>query len=48
MVFLVIMLLSMFPEDTLETQAGATLFAFFSSLFFVFLQPRKSWPTTST
>ena len=32
MVFLVIMLLSMFPEDTLETQAGATLFAFFESL----------------
>ena len=34
-VFLTIMLLSMFPEDTLETQAGATLFAFFvSSLLF--------------
>ena len=32
MVFLVIILLSMFPEDTLETQAGATLFAFFVSL----------------
>ena len=32
MVFLCIMLLSMFPEDTLETQAGATLFAFFESL----------------
>lgn len=32
MVFLTIMLLSMFPEDTLETQAGATLFAFFESL----------------
>ena len=32
MVFLCIMLLSMFPEDTLETQAGATLFAFFMSL----------------
>ena len=31
-VFLFIMLLSMFPEDTLETQAGATLFAFFESL----------------
>ena len=31
-VFLVIMLLSMFPEDTLETQAGASLFAFFESL----------------
>ena len=32
MVFLTIMLLSMFPEDTLETQAGATLFAFFATL----------------
>ena len=32
MVFLTIMLLSMFPEDTLETQAGVTLFAFFESL----------------
>ena len=32
MVFLCIMLLSMFPEDTLETQAGVTLFAFFVSL----------------
>ncbi len=28
-VFFCIMLLSMFPEDTLETQAGASLFAFF-------------------
>ena len=32
MVFLCVMLLSMFPEDTLETQAGVTLFAFFESL----------------
>ena len=32
-VFLCIMLLSMFPEDTLETQAGASLFAFFEALF---------------
>ncbi len=30
--FLSIMLLSMFPEDTLETQAGASLFAFFESV----------------
>ena len=37
-VFLVIMLLSMFPEDTLETQAGASMFAFFEA-FFLF-----SWP----
>ena len=40
MVFLVIMLLSMFPEDTLETQAGATLFAFFTSLL-LFAQPHS-------
>ena len=32
LVFLCIMLFSMFPEDTLETQAGATLFAFFEAL----------------
>ena len=38
MVFLCIMLLSMFPEDTLETQAGATLFAFLGSLL-LFAQP---------
>ncbi len=31
--FLLIILLSMMPEDTVETQAGATFFAFFSSLF---------------
>ena len=34
-VFLTIMLLSMFPEDTLETQAGATLFAFFAALLLI-------------
>ncbi len=31
-VFFVIMLISMFSDDTIETQAGATLFAFFYSL----------------
>ena len=31
-IFLVIALLSMLPEDTLETQAGASWFAFFNSL----------------
>ena len=40
MVFLCIMLLSMFPEDTLETQAGATLFAFFVSLL-LFAKPQN-------
>ena len=39
MVFLCIMLLSMFPEDTLETQAGATLFAFFEALL-LFAKPK--------
>jgi O-antigen ligase len=34
-VFLCIILLSMFPEDTLETQAGASLFAFFEALLVV-------------
>ncbi|MBR4561258.1 MAG: O-antigen ligase family protein [Bacteroidales bacterium] len=41
MAFLTIMLLSMFPEDTLETQAGATLFAFFEALL-LFAAPQKS------
>jgi hypothetical protein len=41
MVFLCIMLLSMFPEDTLETQAGATLFAFFMALL-LFAKPQRS------
>ena len=31
-IFLVIMLISMLAEDTLETQAGVSLFAFFNSL----------------
>ena len=31
-IFLCVILLSMFPEDTLETQAGASLFAFFNAL----------------
>ena len=40
MAFLTIMLLSMFPEDTMETQAGATLFAFFTSLL-LFARPKS-------
>ena len=39
LVFLCIMLLSMFPEDTLETQAGASLFAFFEA-FLLFAAPK--------
>ena len=38
MVFLCVILLSMFPEDTLETQAGVTLFAFFEA-FLLFAKP---------
>ncbi len=37
-IFLFIMALSMFTEDTLETQVGATLFAFFNSLL-IFVMP---------
>ena len=40
LMFLCIMLLSMFPEDTLETQAGATLFAFFMALL-LFAMPQR-------
>lgn len=36
--FLLILLLSMLPEDTIETQAGATFFAFFNA-FFLFTIP---------
>lgn len=32
-IFLVIIMLSMFTEDTIETQDGVTLFAFFNALF---------------
>ena len=46
MVFLAIMLLSMFPEDTLETQAGVTLFAFFEALL-LFARPQNSTDTPS-
>ena len=41
-VFICIMALSMFPEDTFETQAGASLFAFFYAfLFFVYPSSRE-------
>ena len=40
-IFLCIILLSMFPEDTLETQAGASLFAFFDALL-LFLYPTNN------
>ena len=44
-VFLCIMLLSMLPEDTLETQAGASMFAFFYALL-LFAWPAAG-PSTS-
>ena len=40
-VFLVILLLSMLPEDTIETQAGVMWFAFFNSLFIFALGNRE-------
>lgn len=40
-VFLVIILLSMLPEDTIETQAGVMLFAFFNSLL-IFAFPKTT------
>ena len=39
-IFLCIMLLSMLPEDTLETQAGASMFAFFTA-FLLFASPKE-------
>ena len=45
--FLTIMLLSMFPEDTLETQAGVTLFAFFTSLLLFASPMADSAPKSS-
>lgn len=38
--FFIITLISFLTEDTLETQAGVTFYAFFNS-FFLFLQPRN-------
>lgn len=42
--FLVIAMVSFFTEDTLETQAGVTFFAFFNS-FFLFTQPKQAKET---
>ncbi|NNM15185.1 MAG: O-antigen ligase family protein, partial [Bacteroidia bacterium] len=39
-VFILIIALSMLTEDTLETQVGVTLYAFFNTLF-LFLAPTK-------
>jgi hypothetical protein len=41
LVFFIIAFLSMFGEDTLETQAGVTFFAFFNS-FFLFIREKNN------
>ena len=43
-IFMVILLLSMLPEDTLETQAGASWFAFFNSLLIFASDKGKETP----
>jgi len=40
LIFFLIVILSLFTEDTLEQQDGVTFFAFFYS-FFLFLNPKK-------
>lgn len=43
LVFFLTLILSMFTEDTLETQPGATFFAFFNALF-LYAQPKARLP----
>ena len=45
--FLTVALISMLPEDTLETQAGASWFAFFNSLFIFASDKRKESSKTT-
>lgn len=45
-IFMVILLLSMLPEDTIETQAGASWFAFFNTLLIFAFENRDSYPET--
>ena len=47
-VFMVILLLSMLPEDTIETQAGVMWFAFFNSLFIFALGNKEEVPSNTT
>lgn len=42
--FLVILLISMLPEDTIESQAGVSFYAFFNSLFIFAFKSRTSTP----
>ncbi len=46
-VFLGLMLLSMFSEDTIESQDGVTLFAYFNSLFLFAVKSRKESAKTT-
>ncbi|MCR5014018.1 MAG: O-antigen ligase family protein [Bacteroidales bacterium] len=43
-IFMVILLISMFPEDTIESQAGVSFYAFFNSLFIFAFKNRESHP----
>ena len=46
--FMVIILISMLPEDTIESQAGVSFYAFFNSLFiFAFKNRKGNTPLTS-
>lgn len=42
--FMAILLISMLPEDTLETQAGVSFYAFFNSLFIFAFKKREKHP----
>ena len=44
--FLVILLISMLPEDTIESQAGVSFYAFFNSLFIFAFKKRAERPNT--
>ena len=46
-VFLVILLISMLPEDTIETQAGVSFYALFNSLFIFAFKKRDEDPKTA-
>lgn len=47
-VFLVILLISMFPEDTIESQAGVSFYAFFNSLLIFANEKGNNPPEKST
>jgi hypothetical protein len=47
-IFFIIMIVSMFSDDTIETQAGATLFAFFYSLLLFGRKKGENMPASIT